>query len=258
MNAVAGDGLVPEIAAYDYWGAERLSLAVPTLPVTVGRMAWEYPHWRAYYLASYTKVALALRTLEGLIGPETMARGLRQYFDRFRFRHPTGRDLIDVLSEAAGRDLGPFFDQAISGDAVADWAVRSVRHRRPPSPGGFGWDGARWRELADERSPDDRSWLVDLELARRGEFIAPVEVELRWSDGVIERRTWDSTTRWVHWRFERPSRLEQVVIDPDVVWVLEARRADNYWRDRATTSGHPLWWVREGLRLAGHLFLRFS
>ena len=52
--------------------------------------------------------------------------------------------------------------------------------------------------------------------------------------------------------------LEQVVIDPDVVWVLETRRADNYWCDRGAEVDHPLWWLREIFKLARHIFLRFS
>jgi hypothetical protein len=260
-TAMVADGLVPEIAAFDHWASERLSLAYPKLPVTVGRRAWDYRHWTAYYLASYTKMALALRTVEGLIGQETMAQAMRTYVDRFRFRHPTGSDLVEVLSETAGRDLGPFFDQAVYGDAVADWAVLSVLQRRPPSADGFGWDGEQWRALDKEGTADgggDERWIVDLELARRGDFIGPVEVELRWSDGAAERRSWDGMTRTVRWRLEGTGRLEQVVIDPDVVWALETNRADNYWRDRPAGVDHPLWWVREGLRLARHLFLRFS
>jgi hypothetical protein len=62
----------------------------------------------------------------------------------------------------------------------------------------------------------------------------------------------------VRWRLEGSSRLEQVVIDPDVVWVLETQRTDNYWRDQPTAVDHPLWWVREAIELAGHIFLRFS
>jgi hypothetical protein len=261
MTAIAADGLVPEIAAFDYWGSERLSLAFPSLPVTVARKAWDYRHRWAYYLASYTKMALALRTVEGLVGPETMARGMRSYFERFSFRHPAGSDLVEVLSETSGWDLGPFFDQAVYGDAVPDWAVLSVRHQRQQPPDGFGWDGENWRKVDEDENTDetaDDSWLVDLQLARRGDFIGPVDVELRWSDGAVERRTWDSQTRWVRWRLEGSSRLEQVVIDPDVAWVLETNRADNYWRDQVAAIDHPLWWVREAIRLAGHIFLRFS
>lgn len=261
MTAIVADGLVPEIAAFDFWGGERHSLAVPRLPVTVARMAWEYRHGWAYSLASYTKTALVLRTVEGLIGSENMARGMRAYFELFRFRHPTGTDLVEVLSEAAGWDLGPFFEQAVFKDAVPDWSVIGVHHRRPQAAEGFIWDGREWLEAGEDKSPGDTaedSWLVDLQIARRGDFIAPVSVELRWSDGTTERRSWDSQTRWVRWSLEGSSRLEQVVIDPDVVWVIETNRADNYWRDQAAAIDHPLWWVREALRLAGHLFLRFS
>jgi hypothetical protein len=262
MAAIAAEGLVPEIAAFDYWASERLDLSLPSLPVTIGRKAWDYRRGWLYYLASYTKAALALRTVEGLIGPETMARAMRGYVDRFRFRHPTGTDLVEALSEAAGRDLGPFFDQAVYSDAVADWAVESVRHKRPPSVEGFGWEGEEWREIEAEPSTvegdDEDTWYVAVDLARRGEFIGPVEVELRWSDGTKERKTWDSETRWVRWRFDSATRLQQVVIDPDVVWVIETNRADNYWRARTDVVEHPLWWIREGLKLAAHVFLRFS
>jgi len=261
MTAIAADGLVPEIAAFDFWGSERLSLAVPSLPVTVARKAWEYRHHWAYFLASYTKMALALRTVEGLIGPEAMARGMRTYFERFSFRHPTGSDLVEVLSETSGWDLGRFFEQAVYGDAVADWAVLSVRHRRPQPADGFEWDGESWSEVEEDQTTDEtaeNSWQVDLQLARRGDFIGPVDVELRWSDGTVERRTWDSQTRWVRWRLEGSSRLEHVVVDPDLVWALETNRADNYWRDQVAAIDHPLWWVREAFRLAGHIFLRFS
>ena len=261
MAAIAADGLVPEIATFDFWGSERMSLGIPRLPVTVARNSWEHRRRWIYYLASYTKTALVLRTVEGLIGLENMASGLRLYFDRFRFRHPTGSDLVDTLSEAAGRDLGPFFDQAVFGDARADWAIHSVDHRRPLPADGFEWDGERWRESEEGQSTDEEahdSWIVDLQLARHGDFIGPVDVEFQWADGTVERRIWDSQTRWVRWRLEGPSRLEQVVIDPDVVWMIETHRANNYWRDRVENVDHPLWWVREGFRLAGRIFLRFS
>lgn len=261
MTAIVADDLVPEIVSFNYWGSDRMSLATPRLPVTVAGKAWEHRHRWVYYLASYTKTALVLRTVEGLIGPENMASGLRIYFERFRFGHPTGSDLVEVLSEAAGWDLGPFFDQAVYGDAVPDWSVLSVRQWRPRPADGFAWDGESWRESEEDQTTDEtdeHSWQVNLQLARRGDFVGPVDVELRWSDGTVVRRIWNSQNRWVQWRLEGSSRLEQVVVDPDVVWALETNRADNYWRDQVAATDHPLWWVREAIRLAGHLFLRFS
>jgi hypothetical protein len=264
MAAILADHLAPQIGSFDVWGAERLALDASPLPATTSRMPWDFRHPWAYYLASYTKTALALRTLEGLIGSEAMARGLRNYTERYRFRHPTGRDLEMQLSGAAGLELGWFFSQAIGGDAVPDWSVLGVSHRRPRPPRGHEWGDAGWSETdgsgggADGREEENAGWIVELEIARPGDFIGPVEVELLWSDGTVERRSWDGVQRWVRWRFEGSNRLEQVVIDPDVVWVLETRRDNNYWRDRPAAVDHPLWWLRETFDLGVQLFLKWS
>jgi hypothetical protein len=261
MTAIEADGLVPEIQPFSYWGAERLALVMPQVPVKVAARAWEYRRRWIYYLASYAKTAVVLRTVEGLIGPEAMARGLRSYVDRHAFHHPSGRDLVAALSDAAEQDLGPFFEQAIWNDAVPDWAVTSVSQRSPPTAGGFSWDDDEWRAVegaeANEAADAD-IWQVDVELARLGDFVGPVEVELTWAGGASERRTWEGKERWVRWDFEGPHRLAQVVVDPDGVWALEIRRADNYWRDEPAPADHPLWWVREVLALAGQIFLKWS
>lgn len=261
MTDIAADRLAPEIRPYSYWGAERLAFARSELPVTPARRSWDFRSGDSYYLASYTKTALALKTLEGLIGAEAFARGLRTYVERHLFAHPTGRDLVAALSEAAGRDLEPFFAQAIWGDAVADWGVSAVRHRGRREPEGLRWDGSAWQPAAGADADDGLErgpWLVEVELVRRGDFVGPVEVELSWDDGSSERRTWDGTGRWVRWRIDSERRLDQVVVDPDGAWALEVRRADNSWREKPARPAHPLWWVREALALAGRLFLRFS
>jgi hypothetical protein len=207
---------------------------------------------------------VVLRTVEGLIGSDAMARGLRTYFERYSFHHPTGKDLVATLSEAGGYDLTDFFAQAVYSDAVPDWGVLAVRHRRPSLRDGMTWDGAEWSpeemsdSAADESATDGDLWHVELELVRRGTLIGPVEVELTWDDETTERRLWDGAERWVRWRFDDNRRLEQVIVDPDGAWALETLRADNYWRDRPARAEPPLWWLREFLGLVDRLFLRFS
>lgn len=266
MSDIVDDRLVPEIRAFPQWGAERLALGYSSLPLQIARRAWEYRNRWMYFVASYGKTAVVMRNAEGLIGAEAMARGLRAYFERFAFQHPTGGDLVATLSEIAGYDLRGFFDQAIYSDATPDWGVLEVRHRRPEAGDGFVWDGGAWREGEGSEEPDSDEgdeddggpWQIEVDLARRGDFIGPVEVELTWDDGSIERRRWDGDERWVRWRFEGGRRLEQVVVDPDGVWALETLRADNYWRDRPARTEPPLWWVREIMGLVGQVFLRFS
>ena len=117
------------------------------------------------------------------------------------------------------------------------------------------WNDGEWTQGDDEGDSDsegDGPWHVVVEIGRRGDLVGPVDVELLWADDRRERRTWDSRDRWVRWRVESPVRLRQVVVDPDGVWVLETRRADNYWRDEAADS-YALWWLDDALRLVGFL-----
>ena len=99
---------------------------------------------------------------------------------------------------------------------------------------------------------------IDVDLARRGDLVGPVTVELTWEDGSTERRQWDGAARWERWRLEDARRLEQVVIDPEVAWALETRRADNYWRQSPARPRDPLWWLRDALLNAGQLFLKWG
>lgn len=266
MTAIADGDLAPDFFhLVSFWGQQRLAVGAASLPVTIDRPAWTYrQRWR-YFLASYSKIGVAMRTIQGLIGPEAMARGLRAYAERFRFRHPTGDDLQSVLSEFSDTDLGWFFEQAIRSDATPDWAVLAVRQRYAGDATGMEWDGASWRDIeAPEDDGDeppaaqDELWTIDVDLARRGDLVGPVTVELTWEDGSTERRQWDGAARWERWRLQDTRRLEQVVVDPEAAWALETRRADNYWRASPARSRDPLWWLRDALLNAGQLYLKWG
>ncbi len=263
MTAIAEDDLAPGVLPYTFWGLERLAISLPEVPITIARTAWDFRNRWNYFIASYGKAAVVMRTVEGLIGREAMASGLREYFERFSYRHPKGSDLEAVLTEASGVDLSDLFVQAVAGDAEPDWGVVAVRHRRPEPATGLRWEAETWRAIDDSGDADDREegedrWLIDVEIARLGDLIGGVEVELTWADGSVERRSWDGRDRWVRWRLEGPARLEQVVLDPDGVWALETRRADNYWRDEPARPADPLWWLRDAGRLLGTILLRLG
>jgi hypothetical protein len=212
-------------------------------------------------MASYTKTALALKTLEGVMGRERFARAMRTYFERYAWSHPTGDDLFAVLSEVAGEDLDWFFDQAFRGDAAVDWSVLSVRHRRQDPIEGVRWDGAEWAEAVPaEDAADGPDWDVTVELGRRGDFVGPVEAEIRFEDGTTERRVWQGTDRWVRWTMPSASRVERVIVDPDGVWALETRRRDNYWASESSSrvACRSLWWVSEVFHLLGLIHMPWS
>jgi hypothetical protein len=258
MEAIDRDDLVPELVlGTPGWGVERSGWSRREDPLTIARTSWEFRTGRDYGQASYTKPALVLRTLEGLLGEERFARAMRAYVERWAFDHPGPQDFFDALSESAAEDLQPFFDQAILGDAVPDWAIRSVRHRRASPPKGVMWDGEAWLERPGDETEavddGDERWTIRVDILRRGDFRGPVELLLVFGDGTEERREWDGQSRWHRVELESTQRLEAAVVDPDGVWALETARADNYWRASpdGSTGRERAWWVPAVLRLAG-------
>jgi hypothetical protein len=88
--------------------------------------AWGYSPGN-YGFNSYQRTDLTLQTLESLLGTEAMARVMRTYHERWRFRHPTSEDFYAVVAEVTGRDARWFFDQAVERPGILDDEVASVR-----------------------------------------------------------------------------------------------------------------------------------
>jgi len=259
MTAIAEDGLAGSVLAGGGWARARARHGMARAPLTIDRPSWRFRDIRSYGIASNAKTGVAFKTLEGLIGERPFATAMRTYAQRFRYRHPTGNDLRAVFEEVSGAELDWFFDQAIMGDAEVDWAILDVRNLQPSEPVGFQWDGAGWLPV-ESTAESSQSWTVEVDVGRLGDFVGPVEVLLRFADGSEDRRTWGGTERWTRLRLSSPEPLAEVVVDPDVVWALETRRSDNYWRDtpRWRHARRQLWWVVDALQLLNLFHLPWS
>lgn len=260
VSDLINDGLVPEIPLAKVWGMNRVLASFEDHPVTIDRPNWERRRIMDAFLATYIKPALMVETLGGLYGEDRLLRAVRAYVLEHRYGHPTGDDLQASLEGSLGEDLSWFFDSVVRGDQRPDWAVLSVRNHWIRPARGMAWRDSRWQKVDDESEAGP--WRVEVELGRRTELAGPVTVELTWETGRTERRVWDGRDRWIRWTEVSPEVLIQVVVDPDGAWVLETRRADNYWRDenwsRHPSDVGPLWWLEGALRLVGFLAVPWS
>ncbi len=252
------------------WGEERATAVLPGLEVgafslnyagnslnrrfdRIRTPAWKFSSSGAYGFNSYGRTALVLRTLEKMLGEETMARILRTYHERWRFRHPWSPDFYAVASEVAGRDLGSYFEQVVEGPGVFDAAVAELSAKRVEEPrGSFLREGERitvTREDADKKDEEAEASGAELYrnrvlLKQLGEVRLPVEVELRYEGAPPERRTWDGNERWVRWEEVRPEKLLEVRLDPDHELALDANRLNDSRRIESDTRAAALWTAR--------------
>ena len=201
----------------------------------MARRSWEYYDRTSYGLNSYARPALVLRTLGGILGQDAMLRVMRTYHERYRFRHPTISDFIATVNEVAGRPMDDFFEQAIFGSMVMDYAVSStLSEHLKPGRGIFGGPEDRTSvtmeevdRIVAERGEDA---VVDFEtkvkVRRLGGFVWPQEIEMRFTSGGSERTDWDGEYRWMS--IEKNDReLQGVRVDPEEKMALDTNRSNN-------------------------------
>jgi hypothetical protein len=176
----------------------------------IARFGYQYMDSRSYGDISYYKTATMLLTLEKVIGEDTLRRALRTYFTRFRFTHPGKEDFLKTVEEVSGRNLRWYFDQAVYGAQVLDYEILRA-----------GSQPADWFvKDAPAEKKDGTFYRTSVLVHRKGDFVFPVEVLMKFDNGEEIRERWDGRDRWVRYSYDKKARLISAEIDPEhAVWL---------------------------------------
>lgn len=177
----------------------------------VVKPAWEYKTG-GYGRFSYDKPLLLLTTLENYLGEEVMARIMKSYVQRFKFKHPTTSDFINVVNELAPENMDWYFNQVVFDSKVLDYEVSRLSNSR--------------REIPEDTTKAE-FYESEAVLRRNGEVIFPQEVRFVFSNGDTVFSTWDGKDRYKIFNFEKSARLVSVQIDPQHKVVLDANWTNN-------------------------------
>jgi hypothetical protein len=230
--------------------------------------AWEYTPSGAYGFYSYYKPALLLDTLQGYIGDQAMARLMRTYHERWRFRHPRSEDFFALVNEVTGQDWSWYFDQVVRGTDVVDYDIGSAVSRPVRASQGV-FDGPTGRRTVssedatkkDEEAARGKKQVYEsvVVVRRSGGVHLPVDVAFKFTGKPVERRIWDGQGTTKTFRFERPEKLEWVDIDPDrrialdVNWLNNGRRLTPDRRPAASWTSRWLFLVQTIITTLGLL-----
>jgi hypothetical protein len=270
---------------YGPWVVELLGLRLGGLEISraqnsadrmfdrVRTSSWRFSPGN-YGFNSYARTELTLRTFESLVGEETMARVMRSYHERWRFRHPSSDDFYAVVAEVTGSDPRWFFDQTVERPGILDDEVASVRSERVSEPTGvFGEGGERTTVTAKEaRSKESeadeasgRAWRSIVVVRRRGEVVLPTSLELDYGggrtetmpllDGAETGQPW--LARWKRIELTGERRLVSATVDPgdrlviDVNRLNNARRVEPDGRAAAHLGVRWVFWLQQLLATVG-------
>lgn len=216
-------------------------------PVT--RWAFKFRDSNSYAGVTYGKTSMLLNTLESVIGKDTMDEAMHTYFIKFRFTHPTTEDFlrtIEAVAVARGRakviapdpawptgfadvpavnsSLRPYFNQAVYGTQVLDYAVDSISS-----------DPVQWW-LPEPKDKKQTAYKSIVYLHRKGDFVLPVTVEAVFDDGTRQRERWDGVDRWQKLTFVRNARVVSAEIDPDHAVLLDT----DFFNNSVTTKANDI------------------
>src|SRR5271157_2397513 len=190
---------------------------------------------RSYGGVTYGKAAMMLISLETIVGEQTLKNALHTYFLRYRFTHPTQEDFLRTVNEVAGRDLKWYWDQAVYGTQVFDYAV--LRADSTPT---------NWYEEDATEKPGETVYETQVILQSKGDFVFPVETEIKFDNGESIRERWDGKERWVRYVYHKKARVRSVELDPDHRITLDRNYLKNSYvtkAQRGATEKIATYWM---------------
>ena len=159
----------------------------------------------------YNKGAMVLHMLRRLVGDEVFFRGLRRFYDSYRFQKAGTDELREVFEAESGQPLSRFFEEWIYGSDLPAVTVT-------------------WRV---EGSGSGQAAVVRVEqLGRLFDF--PLTVSLQLADGTLQDALVRVTDRVVEQPVPFTGRLRGVVVNRDRAAAAAGRELND--RDWAVTS----------------------
>jgi len=193
--------------------------------------SWQYISGGSYSLNVYSKAGLMLLTLERWLGEDVMSRIMKAYFEKWKFRHPTTKDFVQVAEEVSGKDLGCFFNQVLTSPDKLDYAISNLKAVEIEEEEGI-FDGQtneskKEAKAGDKSKPAPKMYRNEVTVARYGEWVFPQDILIVFENGEKVRQTWDGKDRWTRFVYTKNTKVVSAEVDPEHKMVLDADYANN-------------------------------
>ena len=170
----------------------------------------------------YKKTAAIFAFLQQYLGTETFDKAMRQYFQDWKFKHPSPMDLQTSIESSCGEDLSWFFNDWIKTTGNNDWKI-----------------------TGGKKTEDGSS----VNLVNSGDLTSPVEVVAFKEDQEVGRVWVEPSTPGTRVTVDIPGAgATSVVLDPDRYDLDYDRKNNNYRFNSLLSKVEPLQ-VRFGTRL---------
>ena len=187
----------------------------------------------SYHPIAYSKAALSLLTLENHIGRDKMIQVLKNYTEKFRFKHPRP-DFFDVVRDVAGHDAADMITKLLSTKGTVDFTVDSVTCHEVVPQRGFTTQKAPGDPVKFEKGrkktasgKEEQKYAWEVLVRNRGTEAFPVDLELCFENGLTKIHQWKGDEEFLLLRGESDQPLVGAIVDPDKKFALDLNRINN-------------------------------
>jgi hypothetical protein len=216
-------------------GEERMMFGAAPNYDPLTRNAWEYVNGNSYGDVTYGKTATMLLTLESIVGEDKLREALHTYFMRYRFKHPHEEDFMNTVNEVTGQNLDWYWNQAVKGTQELDYRIYNASSDRDD-----------WYKKDSEKNDKSVTYTNRVTVHRKGDFIMPVDVLVKFDDGSQVRERWDGQDRWHRFEYQRKSKLISAELYPGQNVPLDLHEFNNSYVEKSdgrATSKLVLYWT---------------
>lgn len=219
--------------ADESFGRMSYVLSANRQTVSNREFSWNYPHG-TYGMMSYMKTATWLYTLMGIVGEETTNEIFKEYYRKWAFKHPSGRDFVNVVNEVVtrmhGNKFGPdmkwFFDQTLYGTGICDYKVNRFFNVKATGFTGM-VNESDSLILRENKYRNDSIYTSNVQLERIGEVMLPIDVLIHFDNGDQVLESWDGKARFKDFKYNGKRKIDWVKIDPDYKIKMDINYTNN-------------------------------
>ncbi len=204
------------------------------------RPAWDYSDG-GYGRIIYYKTSVWMTTLDRLLGRKVMDEIMKTFFERWKFKHPSGKNFIDIVNEIVKKRLGDkfgenmnwFFDEVLFGTDVCDYKLEGIYISKIENPiGVYDSSGIKLQYKNTAVRKSQSMFHSKVTVYRLGEVIMPEEILVHFDDGLDTLIVWDGKDRTFDLRFDKPQKVVWAKVDPEYKIYMDINFNNNSYTTR--------------------------